>query len=179
MTQHYTSSVPSSGHILHLDRHQATYVWKKLAVVAWRGACDAAAIRRIEVATMMALDNSAGKCVTLGIVEPTAVPLSDEMRTLTAASNERMYRAGALGFAGVVAQSGFFGSVVRGIVTGLTLLSRNSYPFRVFDGHRDALAWLAQLAEKDGVHLSASEYTDAVTEFRNYYELVCNRDFQS
>lgn len=147
-------------------------------MVAWRGVCDAAAVRRVEVATMMALDYSSGKAVALGIVEPTAVPLSEEMRTLTAASNERMYRAGTLGFAGVVAQSGFFGSVVRGIVTGLTLVSRNSYPFRVFDGHRDAIAWLAQLAEKNSVPLSATDCTQAVTEFRNYYEHVWNRDFK-
>lgn len=60
-------------------------------MVAWRGVCDAAAVRRVEVATMMALDYSSGKAVALGIVEPTAVPLSEEMRTLTAASNERMY----------------------------------------------------------------------------------------
>jgi hypothetical protein len=178
MTQPYPSSAPSSGQILHLDRNQATYVFKRLVVVAWRGACDASAIRRVEVATMMALDNSTGKCVAMGIVEPTAVPLSDETRALTAASNDRLHKAGAMAFAGVVAQSGFFGSVVRGIVTGLTLLSRSPYPFRMFDDHPDAITWLAQRAEKEGVSVSTTDYINAVTEFRKYYELLWNRDFK-
>src|SRR5690606_32967198 len=110
---------PVLGAILYMDKHQATFVWKNVAVVAWRGVCDAAAIRRIEHAAHVALEAYPEQTVMLGVIEPSGIAPSEEMRLLSAATNDRLSQRGVVGFAGVFSQTGFFGSVVRGVVTGL------------------------------------------------------------
>jgi hypothetical protein len=169
---------PGVGAILYMDKNQATFVWKNVAVVAWRGVCDAPAIRRIEHAASMALDAFPRRAVLIGVVEPGGVAPSEEMRVLSAATNDRLAQRGVIGFAGVFSQSGFFGSVVRGVVTGLTLLSRYSYPFKVFAGHRDAIVWLAELLAEKGQRMSVEECATAVGEFRRHYEDVWNSQFK-
>lgn len=171
-------SGPSAGAILYMDKNQATFVWKNLAVVAWRGVCDAAAVRRVEHAGALALEAFPGRAVVLGVVEPGGVAPSEEMRVLTAATNDRLAQKGVVAFAGVFAQSGFFGSVVRGVVTGLTLLSRNGYPFKVFAGHRDAIVWLADLLREKGQPLAVDECASVVAEFRRHYEEVWASQFK-
>jgi hypothetical protein len=162
-----------------MDKHQATFVWKNVVVVAWRGICDAPAIRRIEHAATVALDAFPGRTVVIGIVEPGGVAPSEEMRVLSAATNDRLAQKGVIGFAGVFSQSGFFGSVVRGVVTGLTLLSRYAYPFKVFAGHREAVSWLAELLDAKGQRLAIEECAAAVDDFRRHYEDVWNRQFKN
>lgn len=163
---------------MYMNKHQATFVWKNVAVVAWRGTCEAAAIRRIEHAAQVALDAYPQQTVVLGVVEPSGVAPSEEMRLLSAATNDRLSQRGVVGFAGVFSQMGFFGSVVRGVVTGLTMLSRYSYPFRVFGGHREALLWLAQLLNNRGHRLDVDECAAAITEFRSHYESVWNQQYK-
>lgn len=54
------------------------------------------------------------------------------------------------GSAVVVEQEGFFGSVVRSVVTSLSVLARPVYPTRALPDKQSAAAWLlAQLAEHD------------------------------
>lgn len=171
--------IPAAGAVLYMDKHQATFVWKNVAVVAWRGVCDAPAIRRIEHAAGMALDAAPGCAVIIGVVEPGAITPSEEMRVLSAATNDRLAQRGVAGFAGVFSQSGFVGSVVRGVVTGLTMLSRYSYPFRVFAGHREAVSWLAELLGEKGQRLAVDECAAIVGEFRRHYEEVWNREFKA
>lgn len=168
----------SQGTLVHLDRHQALFAWKNVGVVIWRGATDAAGVRRIEYMAAEVLSRHPERMVIMGIVETTAVPPSEEMRVLSAATNDRLAQRGAIAFAGVFAQSGFFGSLVRGIVTGLTLLARNSYPFKVFSGHREAVAWFADLLGQRGQRLNVDECTAVIGDLRRHYEEVWNSQFK-
>lgn len=168
----------SQGTLVHLDRNQALFVWKNIAVVVWRGTTDAAAVRRLEYAATEVLSRYPDRMAIMGIVETTAVPPSEEMRVLSAATNDRLAQRGALAFAGVFAQSGFFGSVVRGIVTGLTLLARHNYPFKVFSGHREAIAWFADVLGQKGHRVNVDECAAVVGDLRRHYEEVWNTQFK-
>lgn len=168
----------SQGTLVHLDRNQALFTWKNVGVVIWRGTADAAAVRRIEYAATELLSRHPERMVIMGIVETTAVPPSEEMRVLSAATNDRLAQRGAIAFAGVFAQSGFFGSVVRGIVTGLTLLARNNYPFKVFSGHREAIVWFADMLGQKGQRLNVDECAAVIDDLRRHYEEVWTSQFK-
>ena len=69
------------------------------------------------------------------------------------------------GSAVVVEQEGFFGSVVRSVVTSLSVLARPVYPTRALPDKQSAAAWLlAQLAEHDkgSPPATAFELVDAI-----------------
>lgn len=164
--------------VLYMDHDHATFVWDRLAIVMWRGQCSEAAVRRVEVAGMDVLRHF-GHGVLMGIVEPGAVPPSTEMRKASAVSNDRMAAQGMIGIAGVLTTTGFAGSVIRGVITGLTLLSKSGCPFKVFESHATAVSWLAQMLGKRGEALDAAECTRAVGDFRARYEQYWNARFSS
>lgn len=158
-----------SGKLLHVDCHQALVTWDHLALVIWRGECDAAAVQRLERAGMEVLRRHPRGATFMGVVEQTAVPPSPEMRKVSAAANDRLARHGMVSFAGVLTQTGFAGSVVRGVITGLTLLSRSRYPFKVFEEHAEAAAWLSQNLAARGEHMGALECAQLVGSVRSRY----------
>lgn len=166
------------GQVLQLDRDEALFTWNNVVVVAWRGECTSPGVTRFERAALSTLVRWPRGVVLLGVIEPGAIPPSQEMRSIIAASNDRMASKGAVAFAAVFSGAGFFGSVVRGVVTGLTMLARRSYPFRVFPGHQDAAQWFATLLEPVGIEFSVDECSAAVGEFRRHYEQVWNREFR-
>lgn len=165
-----------SGQLLQLDPDQALFTWNNVVVVAWRGECTAPGVTRFERAALSTLLRWPQGVVLLGVIEPGATPPSQEMRSVIAASNDRMASKGALAFAAVFSGAGFFGSAVRGVVTGLTLLARRTYPFRVFPGHQEAVQWFGTLLEPLGVGFSVDECSAAVGEFRHHYEQTWNRE---
>ncbi|HVZ37207.1 MAG TPA: hypothetical protein VG963_32515 [Polyangiaceae bacterium] len=153
-----------------MDRSLGVFVWGPIAIGIWRGECDAASVKRLESAAMQALHHSPAAAGLIGIIEPTAPPPSAEMRKASAASNDRMAEHGLVGIAGVFARSGFAGSIARGVITGLSLLSRARYPFKVFETHVEGARWLAELIEKKSKHFDAVECARAVGQFRLQYE---------
>jgi hypothetical protein len=152
-----------------MDRNQAVVVWDHLVLVIWRGVCDAAAVQRLERAGMDVLRRHPRGAALMGVVESTGVPPSAEMRKASAAVNDRLARQGLVGVAGVLTQTGFAGSVVRGVITGLTLLSRSDYPFKVFDNHTEAAAWLCQRLGTKGARMGALECAQVIGSYRALY----------
>jgi hypothetical protein len=161
--------LPSSGRLLHVDRHQALVTWDHLALVIWRGVCDTAAAQRVERAGMDVLRRYPRGGALMGVVEESAIPPSPDMRKLSTAVNDRLSRQGLVGVAGVLTQTGFAGSVVRGVITGMTLLSRSDCPFKVFENHTDAATWLSQNLITHGERMGAAECAQVVGSFRSRY----------
>lgn len=152
-----------------MDRHQALVTWDHLVLVIWRGTCDAAAVQRLERAGMEILRRHPRGAALMGVVESTGVPPSAEMRKASAAANDRLAQHGVVGVAGVLTQTGFAGSVVRGVITGLTLLSRSDYPFKVFENHTEAAAWLGQRLASKGARMGALEASQVIGSYRSMY----------
>ncbi len=165
-----------SGKLLHMDQHQALAVWDHLVLVIWRGEVDLAAVQRLERAGVEALKRHPRGVGLMGVVESTAVPPSAEMRKQSAASNDRLARLGMVGIAGVLSQKGFAGSVMRGVITGLTLLSRAEHPFKVFENHSDGAVWLAKRLSERGEHMGAVECGAIVGSYRSQYEQFHKRN---
>jgi hypothetical protein len=152
-----------------MDRHQALVVWDHLVLVIWRGVCDTAAVQRLERAGLDAQRRHPAGIALMGVVESTGVPPSAEMRKASTASNDRLARHGLVGVAGVLTQTGFAGSVVRGVITGMTLLSRSDYPFKVFEDHTHAAAWLSQRLATKGERMGALEAAQVIGGYRAMY----------
>ncbi|HWO13398.1 MAG TPA: hypothetical protein VNN80_28050 [Polyangiaceae bacterium] len=158
-----------SSRILHMDRHQALVVWDHLVLVMWRGDVDAAAVHRLESAVVDVLRRHRNRAALMGVVEPTATTPSTEMRKASSLSNDRMTELGLVGIAGVLSQHGFAGSLMRGVITGLTLLSRTRYPFKVFDNHDDGALWLSQRLAAYDARMPARECALVVARARRHY----------
>jgi hypothetical protein len=166
----------ASGRLLHMDQHQALAVWDHLVLVIWRGEVDVAAVQRLERAGLETLRRHPRGIALMGVIESTAVPPSAEMRKLSAASNDRMAKQGLVGIAGILSQQGFAGSVMRGVITGLTLISRAEHPFKVFENHTDGAIWLAKQLSQRGEHMGAVECGGVVGSYRSQYEQFYKRN---
>jgi hypothetical protein len=164
--------------LLYMDHDHATFVWDRLAVVMWRGECTEAAVRRVELAGMDVLRHFRHGAL-LGIVEPSAVPPPTDMREASAACNDRLAAQGVVGIAGVLTTTGFAGSVIRGVITGLTLLSKSGCPFKVYESHFTALSWLAEVLGKHGETLDVDEGARAIGDYRARYERYWNARFST
>lgn len=158
-----------SGRALHMDRHQAIFVWEHLVLVIWRGDVDAAAVKRLEDAALAVLRRNGNHAAMMGVIETTASAPSAEMRKATSESNDRLAEVGLVGIAGVLSQKGFAGSLMRGVITGLTLLSRTKYPFKVFERTEDGATWLCQRLAAHGARMSASESSLIIERARRHY----------
>ncbi len=175
------SAPPTSGlrsRLLHMDHDHATFVWDRVAVVMWRGECTEAAVRRVEVAGMDVLRHFR-RGALMGIVEPGAAPPSTELRKASAASNDRLAAHGIVAIAGVLTTTGFAGSVIRGVITGLTLLSKSSCPFKVYESHSAAVSWFGEVLARQGETLDVADCARAVGDYRARYERYWNARFSS
>jgi len=162
-------AMQAPGKLLHMDEHQALAVWDHLVLVIWRGQVDANAVKRLETAGIDVLRQHPRGAGVMGVIESTAVPPSSEMRTLSAQSNDRLAKLGLVGIAGVLSHKGFSGSVMRGVITGLTLLSRSKYPFKVFENHEAGAAWLSKRLAAGGEQMGALECANVVGHYRRKY----------
>lgn len=126
--------------------HHCVAEWDAFLVVIWRQLTTQAGIASVAEA----LDHAIAAGQRLGVfivIEPTAAPpAAAERKALAEVFSSRADVVVAV--AVVPAGSGFRASMVRGVVTGLSLIARFPYPYKVFDNIDTAAAWLApQLTE--------------------------------
>jgi hypothetical protein len=136
--------------------------WDAFLVVIWRQLTTKEGI----AAVGEALDHvsAAGQKVGVVIViEPTAAPPSSAARKGLAEVFSS--RADVVVAVAVVPDgSGFRASMVRGVVTGLSLLARFPYPYKVFNKIDSATAWLAP--QVGGAATKAALLANAIAQLR-------------
>lgn len=132
-------SSPSSEPVF-MDANAGIIVFGRMMVVVWRGETTRHAVEQLQRIGTDLLHRH-GSAAVIGIVEETAKLPSSEARALSAQVNDDLAAKGAVAFAGVLPQQGFIAAWVRGVITGLTLLSRKRYPFGVFQTSREACEW--------------------------------------
>jgi hypothetical protein len=67
---------------------------------------------------------------------------------------------------------------MRGVITGVTLLSRSECPFKVFDNHGDGAAWLSKRLSGCGEQMGALQCSNVVAEYRGRYADHWQRSYQ-
>lgn len=89
----------------------------------------------------LASDQAGGPVPVLIVVEPDTPPPTADVRREIASVMQQVdgqVRMSALAFEG----SGFGAAMARSVVTGLSLLARHSYPYKVFATVEHALLWM-------------------------------------
>lgn len=159
-----TGSVPVVEKLV-MDHDVGIMVYGPVMFVVWRGETTKHAIEQIlRIGTDLLKRHPSG--AVIGIVEDSAKLPSSEARELSAKVNDQLFDLGMLAFAGVLPAQGFVAAWVRGVVTGLTLLSRKRYPFRVFQTTREATDWGRTLITTE---CKLGGAVAAVEEFRREY----------
>jgi hypothetical protein len=106
----------------------------------------------------------AGKCVTLAIIESTAMSHpSPQVREATASFAKE---GGILGAAILLEGSGFRAAAIRTLVAGMYLVSKKSYLHRIVQTTDEGAAWLVELLAEAGVTQAAGEILATVDRTR-------------
>lgn len=158
------SSLDDGGRILQLTRDFAACSWRNVFVIVWRSrtrAEDAQQIQRL--LEEFSRVHSRGYFL-LTVVQDSAPPPDTEARQAIA----KYLKAGAAHIvAGAVVITGGLlrVSFVRGVATGLALLARQPFPFRVCSLD-DALLLFAEHGEARDVSFQANEFLAALQRLR-------------
>src|SRR5262249_34587794 len=127
-----------------LDDNYCMATWRNFAVVIWRKDTTAEAVGQWRTLLQKIATTSDAICL-LTVVEPDARPPPSEVRdALAGVLGEfgKLIKFSAVAFEG----TGFRAAMVRGVVTGLTLLARMPYPHKVFAGVEEAVRWMCSNA---------------------------------
>lgn len=153
-----------------MDSNLATMVWGPIAVVVWRGVANAFGNQQVFRAGEHALQSFPGAVGIMGVVEATHQVPDAATRAHSARINDQLAGVGVVGFAGVLPLPGFAGAWARGVVTGITLLSRQRYLFQVYRCEREAVRWLGKLlVHKSGLSIDIEAGGRAIEAFRQHY----------
>jgi hypothetical protein len=152
---------------LHVDKDQATATYGPIGVVIWHGEVTLSAVTRVKEMGLSALADATHGAVLMGVVEPDSMIPSSEARNASAQVNDVLFARGVRGFAGVFPDQGFAGAWKRGVVTGITMLSRNKSPFRVFQHPREACQWFQELMPE--ALLDWADAAHAIEQLRREY----------
>jgi hypothetical protein len=107
----------------------------------WHRNTTLAGVRHLEQAIHEACDPTHAQVPILLVVEPSAPPPPPDVRKAIA-DLMRTTAPHVLMTALVFEGTGFAAAMVRGIVTGLTLLARHPFPYKVFSNHTAAFNWM-------------------------------------
>lgn len=155
----------STARVNVLQDNHCVATWHRFLIVIFRHDTTVEAINDVRHA-LEKLESTEKSVALLTIIEPNAPPPSSDVRDAMAAMLAefgRVIKYSAVAFEG----SGFRAAVVRGVVTGLTLLARMPYPHKVFAGVDDAAQWMINnVASLLGWRETVTQLTDAVAELR-------------
>jgi hypothetical protein len=150
---------PAKANIVCEEPALRAAMWEGICFEIWRGAASAQQIRdlgALQLAYARAQHDRKFAHVTVVLLSH-LTGLDGELRGAVEQRSKAlapMLRASAI----VVPASGFVASLVRGLITGMTVIQRARVPVKVGASHDELMAWLApQLAPSDGVPVTAAE----------------------
>lgn len=141
--------------------------WRNLLVAVWRTETRAPAVERVS-RVLGALAATHGDVALLQVVEAGATaPDGEARRGISAMLKEHasVLRCSAVVYEG----DGFRAATLRAVVTGISLLSKPSYPHVVFGSTITAINWTARHFSHDGP-IWAEQARNAVGELRSSIE---------
>jgi hypothetical protein len=129
-----------------LLQHDAVWTcatWHDLFLLVWRGQATAArAVENVRFLDEFSAARPGGFCLLI-VLEPSASPPDDRARQMLAECMRRNSQS-VRGAAYFIPMEGFKGSLMRSVVTGLSLLARETFTTRVFARLPEATRWLGE-----------------------------------
>jgi hypothetical protein len=119
---------------------------RDLLIIDNRTTATVASLRAVAEAQARAQARSKKKLAAISIVGPGPLP-DAEVRRVSEELNDADVPLVCIAI--VIEMRGFVGSAIRGVITGLSLLKRSSFPRKVFDTSEAALPWLQQQVSGD------------------------------
>jgi hypothetical protein len=162
---HDSTAITTPARVLTVTDDHCIAIWRRFLVVVWRKDTTSPAVADFRAA-LTRLASETHEVALLTVVEPNAPPPPSDVRDALAAvlaEFGKLIKFSAVAFEG----TGFRAAMVRGVVTGLTLLARMPYPHKVFAGVPEAARWLIPNVHRLGWHESMEELTTAVAELRH------------
>jgi hypothetical protein len=150
--------------VLALTRTFALATWGPFVLTSWRERILATDLTQCLAASRaLHAARTEGRVATLAVVDPAVSLPDDATRKLSVQMMDAMNGLQA-GSATVLEGDGFRVSAGRAAFAGMTMLSRTSWPQKVFATVQDAAAWLCRLPELRG--RSAEELAAAMAALR-------------
>jgi hypothetical protein len=116
-------------------------IWRNLYIIDFASTPTVEGLRTTVRAKQAAVAHSPSGLVVLNFLAPGPLP-SAEVREAAAAA-QKQDTQGVLCHATVVEATGFAGSAMRSVLTGLNTFERSTFPRKVFGDVEEALVWQA------------------------------------
>lgn len=153
--------------VLARDNDHLVFTYDRLFTMVWRHETHAAAVSRaMQLLDTFAESLTPKRFCLLTVVEPTA-PLPPSaaraaLARLLRINADYLIRS-AVGYEG----AGFRAAAVRGVATGIAVLSNHQFPHRIFAGVEPATEWLASgLANEMDGQINGTALADVVHSVR-------------
>lgn len=129
----------------------------RTCVLLWRGVVNASRFQFQREAVEYVTSRHPGEAALLCIVEPTSEPPPQELRQ---AASELLSELGPKlrCVAYVIEGTGFRAAMIRGVLSGIELMRRSSYPARYFAHASHAAAWIAVATGSSSLQLTESAH---------------------
>lgn len=147
------SSSGSFAQLKHADKDVIIGSLERLYIIIWRQDTTVAAVNRIGTIFRELWAGGAGPQLLLTVVRPeAAMPPADARKALSA---YLLSCAGRLLYSSVAFEGeGFKAAAVRGVITGLNLVSQLPFPHKIFPRVHEAATWLEREARAAGLAVS-------------------------
>jgi hypothetical protein len=127
--------------VLQHDPAWSCAAWQDVLLLVWRGEATAArAAINVRFLQEFSASHPGGFGIML-VLEPETSPPDDKARQMLADGMRRL-GPGMRGAAYLVPMQGFKGSLMRSVITGLSLIARETYPTQAFPRLPEATRWL-------------------------------------
>ncbi|HEY5958445.1 MAG TPA: hypothetical protein VIV60_17900 [Polyangiaceae bacterium] len=166
----YNRRSPKSVEILHCDSDVAVGGASNLFIVVWRDRTTAEGVKAVGSAFETFCSRYTAETALFTIVERGAKAPDPEAREPLAL----LMRAGGKQVvisAVVYEQTGFLAAAFRGVVTGLCIVARQTFPHRMFKDVEDAVRWIESERAPTGKCFRAADLLNTVASFRRIINL--------
>jgi hypothetical protein len=135
-------------------------LWRNLFISDFRTTASVESLYAVMKWQAEACKRNPSGIATLSMVGPGPLP-NAEVRKVSEEVNQ-LNQTGVLSVALVVEVTGFVGSALRGIITGLNMVKKTPYPIKVFDTTDKAVPWT-----RDAIRADASWERGATAAIRD------------
>lgn len=167
MTTGFSSDLAGARSLLHEPGHVFVAAWKNVVVFVWSGDATVELMRKLGP-IFETLTRDVGRISVISIVTR-VLALPDDRKRQAYREFLEAHGPKMAHMAMVLEREGFVGSAVRGLVTGLLLLTSQRYAVHVTGTLDDVVTWLPpKHAVSTGIELDPTELLQAITQARAF-----------
>jgi hypothetical protein len=144
--------------------HFSLFIWQNVTIVAWGSQATGPAVRRIEVATTALMKHHPTGVSSIHLVkEGAGMPTAEAREGFL--QSMKVHAKSLQCVTVVLLGGGFWASTLQSIVTGMRMLSPNTFLMRIDNGFDSAIHWLpAEHQRRTGIALPPAELKAAMVQ---------------